>query len=216
MAASAQVTLSGLGLIEDNASEYRFGTSSIVDGSASTGPDVGYALRCEPGAIHRQRRGVSERAAEQRDVRGDHGQKRGRGERALEPGVERHRGAGLVGHPGRCGRGLGQCRPGDHPARQRAVHGERCAAALCRQRRHPAHGPAQSQRGGQRREQRHAGGARLRQRGLRPADARCQRPAAAASRTHAERLQRERRRPCSCLAALWWRPTRATSWPGPM
>ena len=38
---SAQVTLSGLGLIEDNASEYRFGTSSIVDGSASTGPDVG-------------------------------------------------------------------------------------------------------------------------------------------------------------------------------
>ena len=39
---SAQVVLSGLGLIEDNASEYRFGASSIVDGSVSSGPDVSY------------------------------------------------------------------------------------------------------------------------------------------------------------------------------
>jgi hypothetical protein len=39
---SAQVTLFGLGFVEGNASEYRFGTTSVVDGSTGQGPDVYY------------------------------------------------------------------------------------------------------------------------------------------------------------------------------
>jgi hypothetical protein len=41
---SAQVTLTGLGFIEDNGSAYQFGSTAIVDSSVSTGPDVAGGL----------------------------------------------------------------------------------------------------------------------------------------------------------------------------
>jgi hypothetical protein len=38
---SAQVQVTGFGLIEGNGTEYRFGTVAVADGGAGTGPDVG-------------------------------------------------------------------------------------------------------------------------------------------------------------------------------
>ena len=76
---SAQVTLSGFGLVEDNASEYRLGSTTIVDGSVSQGPDVYYRYDRGSGLNTLQQRLCQpDGAAEQRGVRSDHREDGGR------------------------------------------------------------------------------------------------------------------------------------------
>ena len=188
---SAVVILTGVGFVEGNNSEYRFGSGAggvvLLDAGAATGPDVGQFYDY---TSNRYVTGVqmtvplSDGAFGPITVRTAGGTSA-----AYSVSLSGITATALSGTPADAAQGLGQPGPGDHAGRLGADDGQRRAAALAQHQRRCADDAAEPDGGRRRRHQRHAGHPGLRQRRLHAAALRLGRPAAPADRAQARALR---------------------------